>query len=207
VPVLLHDEDLARTSGVAGIVTELSLVRLQALDVGERGRLGDRFAGTRISTLADVAALLNAWPDVTAFVDVKPQSIARLGCAFTVGQVLEALGPARSQYVFTCSDADAIVEARGRGVASLAWVLADLSDETRARALELAPQFLFCEAALLPAAADPLWPGPWRWAIYGVDRSEDALQLAQRGAHLIETMAIAELLGDPGLPGEAPHVA
>jgi glycerophosphoryl diester phosphodiesterase len=207
VPVLLHDDDLARTAGVEVAVTDLPLSQLRALDVGERHRLGDQFAGTRITTVVEAANLLSAWPEVTVFVDVKPHSLERFGTAFMVDQVLAALGPARAQCVFTCGELDAIAEARRCGVTAVAWVIIDVRARTRARALELAPPYLFCAAHRLPPDLDPLWPGPWRWAIYGVDRADEAQALADRGARMIETMAIGELLGDAERPGEAPHVA
>jgi glycerophosphoryl diester phosphodiesterase len=207
VPVLMHDGDVGRTAGVVGRATEISLAQLRALDVGERARLGDRFADTRIATVAEVAALLTTWPGVTAFVDVKPESLERFGTAFTVDQVLAALGPARPQCVFTCGEIDAIAAARGRGVTAVAWVIADIDDDTRAQALELAPPYLFCAAYRLPPEPIRLWPGPWRWVIYDVNRAQDALRLAQRGAHLIETMAIGEMLGAADRGEEAPHVA
>lgn len=207
VPVLLHDGGLARTAGVEVAVTDLPLSQLRALDVGERHRLGDQFAGTRINTVAEAANLLSAWPGVTVFVDVKPQSLERFGTAFMVDRVLAALGPARAQSVFTCGAVDAIAEARSRGVTEVAWVIADVGHETRQRALDLAPHYLFCAADLLPPDLDPLWPGPWRWAIYGVEQVALAQQLADRGAQMIETMAIGEMLGDADRSEEAPHVA
>jgi glycerophosphoryl diester phosphodiesterase len=207
VPVLLHDRDLARTAGVEAAVTALGLSQLKALDVGERRRLGDRFAGTRIATVAEVANLLSARPDVTVFVDVKPHGLRRFGTAFVVDQVLAALGPARPQCVLTCARLDVIAEARRRGATEVAWVLREFSERARALALKLAPPYLFCSARRVPRDSGPLWPGPWRWAIYGVERADTARRFAERGAQLIETKAIGELLGDTARPGEAPHVA
>ncbi len=54
---------------------------------------------------------------------------------------------------------------------------------------------------------EPLWPGSWRWVVYGVDRVEDAEELAGRGAELIETMAYLELFEQLRSRGEAPSAA
>ena len=207
VPVLCHDDDMARTSGTDGVVTELSLVQLRTLDVGEAARLGDRFRGTMVSTLAEVAGFLAEWPAVTVFVEIKPHSIDRFGPTTTMDRVWAALGQPRPRYVITSSDTDVLAEARHHGAASVAWVLEDLSKTTRVTAGRLAPQYLLCHRDLLPKTADLLWAGPWRWAVYGVETAEDALELAGRGAQLIATDFVAEIL--PLLPvrGEEPHVA
>ena len=52
----------------------------------------------------------------------------------------------------------------------------------------------------LPAGG-PLAEGPWRWAIYEITDPEQALDLAARGAGLVETMMIGEMLADPRLAG------
>jgi glycerophosphoryl diester phosphodiesterase len=53
----------------------------------------------------------------------------------------------------------------------------------------------------VPEAPEALWPGPWRWSLYDADTPELALELAGRGAELVQTRAIRELLGDPRLGG------
>ena len=205
VPVLFHDQELDRIAGIEGAVTELPVDRLRELDLGEPTRFGDRFRGTRICTVAEAAALLAAWPAVTVFVDVKRQSLAQFGLRATVSAVWRALGPIRPRCVFTCRVAEALAEARDHGAASIAWVLAEVSNATWTRAVELAPQYLVCDRLLLPDTLDPLWPGPWRWAVYGIDRADDALALARRGAHMIETPAILELLRELHPDGDGHH--
>jgi glycerophosphoryl diester phosphodiesterase len=202
VPVLMHDASLQRTAGVPGAVTEWSLAALGELDVGERERLGPGAERVPVPTLDEIVALLAAWPGVTAFVEIKPTSLERFGTDPTVRRVLAALAPVRERSVVISYEHDAIAAAREHGAAAIGWVIRGADDQTRRRARALAPEYLFCRHDRLP---EPPWPGPWRWAVYDADSVEMALDLAHRGAHLVETMAIAELLGDSRLAPEAPR--
>ena len=72
-----------------------------------------------------------------------------------------------------------------------------LSEYTNTAALKceaLAPDYLFCDHQLLTESASKLWRGPWRWAIYDVQTAKLALELAARGARLIETSAIRDMM-------------
>ncbi len=205
VPVVFHDEQLARTTGAQGSVTSQTLARLRPLDAGYPARFGDRFKGTPISTLAETAAMLAARPGVTAFVEIKRESLTRFGPRVTVEKVMGALGQNRGRFVIISFDRAAVERARDAGAAAVGWVISSYTSETRREAAELAPGYLFCDRELLPPPPKALWRGPWRWAIYEVTSAEEAMQLAARGAGLIETMEIAALLERLGPPGARPH--
>ncbi|MCS7022100.1 MAG: glycerophosphodiester phosphodiesterase [Gemmataceae bacterium] len=65
--VIIHDADTRRTAGVPGKVAEQTLEQLRRLDVGRWK--GERFAGERIPTLAEVLATVP--PGKRAFIEVK----------------------------------------------------------------------------------------------------------------------------------------
>lgn len=56
--VCFHDVDTTRLAGQAGVVKELTLAQLQALDVGRWK--GERWAGARIPTLRELLAIIPA---------------------------------------------------------------------------------------------------------------------------------------------------
>jgi glycerophosphoryl diester phosphodiesterase len=62
----------------------------------------------------------------------------------------------------------------------------------------LEPEYIFCNYRMIPDDAS-LWKGPWRWALYEIIDPEIALALAAHGAHLVETMAIKEMMADQRL--------
>jgi glycerophosphoryl diester phosphodiesterase len=60
VPVVIHDDTLDRTTTGAGRMSDQSLAELKRLTAGYAARFGNRFAGERIPTLAEVFAALEA---------------------------------------------------------------------------------------------------------------------------------------------------
>jgi len=192
VPVLLHDASLERTAGVDQDIRDLPLDRACEIEVGEPDRLGDAFVGVTLPTLADAVAVIDGWPDAMVFVELKRASLRRFGNGCVVQRVLEALLPVNDRAVVISFDKDAVGLARDRGAARIGWVMEACNDDVRADAERLAPDYLFCDRPLLPGT---VWPGPWRWVVYGVETPQDATDVAARGVQIIETMAVGELLG------------
>ena len=192
VPVVIHDAELARTTGTNGSVFDRPVAELVNIEAAERQRFGAQYAGTCIPTLADAAALLEERPEITLFVEVKRASLARFGHDQVVPQVLEAVRPWRSQVVIISFDLLAIFRARQIGGFRIGWVLPQYDSHTRLKCEALQPEFLFCDQEKI-GLAEPLWRGTWRWVIYEVTAIEQALSLAARGADFLETMAVREL--------------
>ncbi len=182
VPVVLHDANLRRTTGVDAAVFDLDVDRVQAIEIA---------AGVTVPTLAEMVAELRAWPDATAFVEIKRASLRRFGVGPVVERVLRELRPVMDNAVVISFDREAVDLARREGPARIGWVIEAWDDAVRGDAGTLGPQYLFCD---LPLAGDPLWPGPWQWVVYGVETVDDAMAMAGRGADFVETMAVGELL-------------
>ena len=192
VPVVIHDADLARTTGATGNVFDKPVAELVNIEAAERPRFGTRYAGTCIPTLADAAHLLDERPEVTLFVEVKRASLAHFGHDQVVPQILEAVRPWRSQVVIISFDLPAVFRARQIGGFRIGWVLPQYDSHTRLKCEALQPEFLFCDEEKI-GTVEPLWRGTWRWVIYEVTTIEQALSLAARGADFVETMAVREL--------------
>lgn len=193
VPMVIHDADLARTAGVDGNVLDLPSTELAKLEVNERQRLGERFRNVRIPQLKEVVELVAERREITLFAEIKRASLRRFGYEVVVPRVVEALRPLRSRCVIISFDLPAIHMARQHGGFSVGWCLSDYDAHSRLKFEALKPEFLFCDHEKLPREGK-LWRGPWRWAIYEVDRMELALDLAWRGADFIETMAVEPMI-------------
>jgi glycerophosphoryl diester phosphodiesterase len=193
VPVLLHDDTLQRTAGRTGSVFELSAAELSCIEVNEIARLGPAFSGVCIPLLRDVVADLMAWPGVTAFVELKPQSLAHFGIGYVLDRVLQVLAPVLDACVVISFSAPAVEEARRRSGCEIGWAIEHWSEESCETATHLVPGYLFCNYRKFPPPPAPLWPGPWRWVAYEVTALDVAKALVGRGVELIETMAIGEL--------------
>lgn len=190
--VVLHDHDLRRTAGCEGSVLDLSITEAVAVEVAERDRFSDRFAGTRLPRLSDVAKLLSDWPDATLFVELRRASLARHGAEKFVSAVLAALRDCADRCVLVSPDLPAIELARVRGPARVGWMLPAVDSHSHLKCEALCPDFVFIDERKLPAGV-ALWRGPWRWAVHEVASLPQALVLAARGAGFIQTMRVRAL--------------
>lgn len=192
-PVVAHDHSLARVAGRWLKVTRTTLAELGGIAVGEHKRFGDVFHDVRIPTLAEMLALIDGYPGVVVFVEIKHASLARFGREAVMDAVMQVMRPVRSKWVALSSDAEAMPLARARGAREIGWVLERWTRAARAGAEALRPDFLFSAATRVPAGDAPFWPGPWQWVVYGVNDADIALGLRARGARLIETDCLPDL--------------
>ncbi|NOY61977.1 MAG: glycerophosphodiester phosphodiesterase [Gammaproteobacteria bacterium] len=195
VALLFHDERLQRTTGQSGSILTTPFAKIRQLDACESSRLGDAFNAIPVPQLNDLIALLQRHPDVIAFVELKEETLNHFGIELVVDQVVEQLQPVIKQCVLISFNAQAMVYARHTPTpcTSIGWAIHHWNDDAHATAQQLRPDYLFCNYQKLPPEPQPLWKGPWRWALYEVTDAALALKLFQRGAELIETMAVGEL--------------
>jgi len=196
VPIVIEDERLIRTAGRPESVFELSARELLQIEATERTRFDDRFSDIRIPSLEQVTELLAAHPKVTAFVDVKKESLRQFGCPTVIAKVTELLKPIRQQCVVISVDPTAVHESRRAGARGVGWILDQYDDRTRMKYEAFKPDYLVCERMKLPKTIARLWRGPWAWIIYGVDEAAEALALAARGVEFVQTMAVRSLMQD-----------
>jgi glycerophosphoryl diester phosphodiesterase len=191
VPVLLHDADLERVAGHPVSVFSLAAADLVSIPVGEPARFGARFAQVRAATLREFAAWLAGQAEVSAFVEMKHESIERFGRVAVVEACTSAMAPASGRWVPISSDYEALALAAAAGAEALGWVLRGFDTAVEARARSLPARWLICNHKRLPRG--PLARGPWDWVIYEVADAALARSLMARGPCWLETMAIGEL--------------
>lgn len=191
VPMVLHDPDLERVAGQDVPVFALTAAELAEVPVGEPARFGTRFAQVRAPTLREFATWLAGQAEVSAFVELKPESLERFGREAVVDACMTALAPARGRWAPISYDIEALALAADAGASPLGWIVRDFDPAVEALARRLPARWLFCNHERLPAG--PLPRGPWDWVIYEVDDAALARDLIGRGAHWLETMAVGEL--------------
>ena len=192
VPIVIHDSSLERTAGVTGSVFEMRAREIREIEVPETVRFGERYRGTRIPLLRDVLKLIESRPEVTLFVEIKRESLVRFGHDQVVGRVLDIVKSSQQQCVVISFDLAAVYRARQVSGVRIGWVLSDYTDHARLKSEALQPEFLFGDQEQLPPNG-ALWRGTWEWVIYEVDTLALAVSLTRRGAHHIETMAVAAM--------------
>lgn len=199
VPVVIHDAGLERTAGVPGSVPDMEYNALRSLSVAEHARLGGDFDNAHLPALQEVVAWMQPLPRLQAFVEIKSESLSRFGIATVVRRVMEVVAPVRQRVIVISYDRDAVQHARDSGAMASGWVLSTWDEDSLAEAAALAPDYLFCNHRKIPGTLSRLPRGPWCWALYEITDPQLALDWAARGADLIETMAIGEMLAHPVL--------
>lgn len=196
VAVLSHDPSLARVTGHDLEIASSDYAAMRDLPAGEPERFGMRYADLRLARLEEFALLLQQWPQARAFVELKAASINAHGIDTVVDRVLQLLDPVISRCILISFSPEAVAYARNQRGLPVGWVIPEWSPASRARACELAPQYLFCNRKRLPPPAEPLWPGCWTWVVYTVNDATEIAQFTTRGIHMLETNAISTLLSD-----------
>lgn len=194
VPVLYHDASTRRLSGVAGSLFDRTLEELGALSAHCPNRFGDRFAGTPIPTLKAFAGWLKQHPSVTAFIEIKRQSLKRFGAGSVMASVMDAVQDVSGRCVIISFDDQCIEHTARHYDVTTGWVLPAWNRRIEARARELSPAWLFAEDVQLPEQPGAIWTGPWQWAVYVINDIDTALTYPERGIHLVETDAIGDML-------------
>ncbi|TVS13659.1 MAG: hypothetical protein EA419_01305 [Wenzhouxiangella sp.] len=179
--VVIHDDDLDRLAGRRARVTGLSLAELQMLSVSSK-------AGTiaQAPTLAAMLSLIGHYPGVTAFVELKRQSIRRHGLHASVECVLDQIEAADCPVVFISFRWRAVRLAQKLDRVPVGWAFRPWSPLARWLSIWLKPDYLFVRADRVPRRPDPFWPGPWLWVVYAVADLASARELRARGVDLIE---------------------
>jgi glycerophosphoryl diester phosphodiesterase len=193
-PFLLHDADLKRTAGVERSALEMIWSELAEVRVNEADRLHGRYDDVSIPSLAQTASLLATFPSATAFIEIKRSSLRKFGPDLVINRIAAILKPIARQCVVVSADLPAIHHLRQLSALRVGWILQDYSTLSALKCEALAPEFVFCNRALLPDNAARLWRGPWRWAIYETAMRKEAVDLGARGAALIGTLSIRSLL-------------
>jgi glycerol-3-phosphate dehydrogenase len=187
VPVMLHDDNLLRTTGVDRKIFDLSSTDLKSTEGLEQ-----------VSTLEDVAVWLKecseTCPEIKAFVELKQESIDEYGLEVCMEAVAKACSSVFDLCVFISFNPDAVSLAKSLGFIETGWVLPLYSDSSLKVAEALSPEYLFADTEILPQDSSPLMQGPWKWIIYEVVSKDKTSELIARGASGIETKEIEKML-------------
>lgn len=193
VPVVLHDADIQRVSGRNGQVHRLNSDALRRVSVHEPDRLGNRFLGETIPTLADACRVLADLPPSLVFIEVKDDTLEHHQLPAVMQRILRDSAPLGRRRVIVSFLDNVVQQAASLEDIAIGWVLTDYGTASLERARTLEPDFLFCNRELLPVGGAPLAEGPWDWVIYEVTDPVEVRRLEHRGVRFIETMAVGEL--------------
>ena len=193
VPFLFHDRNLERLCGQSGALHDYSASELGHFRASDKGRFGDKFKDNRITRLVTLIELMQAYPHLTVFIELKRSSIEKFGIETMVRRVLSVLQSARAQCVIISYNIESLAYVQKE----YGWPVGAVVDEWQERENEnikrLKPDYLFCDLDTLPPQ------GKLRFldshvAVFECTDASQALALAKRGVEFVETFAIGEML-------------
>lgn len=197
LPVLVHDFTLQRTTGINGVISDFCLQELQQMPLLGPPSSPDIQPAPAIPSLSEIVELLNNTSFVTAFVELKGQSMMHFGRGYCIDKVIATLGKARFPWILISFDREALSYAMQNYHLATGWILRHHTSHSRKAAHKLRPDFIFCNIRKLPSGPGAFWPGPWRWVVYDIQEPTLACSLLQWGADMIETGAIVDMLNSP----------
>lgn len=195
VPFLYHDVSLKRISGVNRIIMDCYAGELADYTAGEPGRFGDRFKDNPINSLAELRPVIESNNHITFFIEMKTESSERFGIERCLRGIAETLAEALVRSVLISFDSAAVSAARKHGfrrtgIIARSWRNRDaLIHKCRA-------DYLFINHQRIPKGRDIRAACPV--VLYEIAEQAKADALLKRGASLIETFRIADMLGKTG---------
>lgn len=196
--VVIHDVTFKRTAGLDRSVFDVRTPDCDSISVHEPKRFGDRFAPEPVPRLADILDMIHDYPDATALVEIKQESLDHWGLAPVMDRLLGSLADHAGQCVLISFADEAIAYARQHSSLPTGWVLQRYDEHHRQRALQLQADYLMCNYKKLPRHKPP-WEEFKRWMLYDITDPELAIRYARQGIELIETADIGGMLEHPML--------
>lgn len=193
VPVLFHDQTLERLCSDPADITTLTFTDLGAFNAYEPERLGKAFLGTPISSLAACIEAVATHPNVNLYVELKEESLQRFGVDTVLHAVLPVLQTLRAQCFLISFDLPVLYAAQRAGWERVVPVLTSL--EQIATLSDLQPPLIFCDIELLHNTTR-LTTLPYPVAVYEVGDYASAQHWLERGAALVESFCIGELISE-----------
>lgn len=193
VPLVCHDITLKRTGGVAVNIAQSNFEELRQYSVGEPARFGRDFAGVRLPCLREVVALLLCHPQVSAFVELKDESLAAFGVEAFAGRVCDELKPISDRCAVIAYSLDALLAVRRLLEVPVGWIVDDWGDEEQVAARRYALDYLVINHSRCPVDYD-FTADPWQWVLYETSDPQLTQQLFTRGVTFVESNDVCALL-------------
>ena len=197
LPVIYHDMSLQRVSGIQGLVNQTDREKLLSLPAYEPERLGDVFKDETLSPLEALTTLLQDNPHITAFVELKEESIEHCGREHILQSVTKILKPVATQSVIMSFDYQLAQMARQSNWPKVGLVLKNWSDLKSSEVIDSKPDFIYTNHLIIPPNCDLSNYSVLNDAqlvAYEVGDHKLAAALIGKGVDMLETFNIKELL-------------
>lgn len=194
VPVLMHDADLRRASGIDLQVHELNYADLKNYFACYFDLFEDAFEDENIPSLEEFTVFMKQWPDRGTFVEIKRSSIRQFGMEFVLQKIMPILSVIKDQVTVISFNDDLISQLQSTHDFTTGWVVDQWSEEVLRKMSALNADYFFVDHECLPPGFSEFQQSDWLWALYEIDDPVLAYQFIQKGVQFIETNDIGSML-------------
>jgi glycerophosphoryl diester phosphodiesterase len=194
LPIIYHDIDLQRVSGEPGNVLQYPRHKLLQLPAYEPERLGNSFKLEKIAPLEALVKLLKENPEVTAFVELKQESIAHCGRETMLSAVLKILEPVKQQVVIISYDYLLVLAAREKQWPRVGVVLEQWQDLYSEIVQKASSDYIFVDHEMIPEKINLEVLDMAPLVAFEVGDKVLANQLIDKGIAMLETYQLENLI-------------
>jgi glycerophosphoryl diester phosphodiesterase len=193
LPIIYHDPDLQRVSGIKGNVWDYPLKELLCISAYEPERLGNRFKTETIAPLKALVDLLKENPQVTAFVELKEESIDHCGRDLMLETVMHILASVKPQVVLISYDYCLIEAAREAQWGQVGVVLKQWQDLETNTVKNIGSDYIFVDHEKMPQQITGLDAIKAKLVAYEVGDIALGKELISKGVSMLETFELEQL--------------
>ena len=154
LPIIYHDCNLLRVSGKNNSVFDINRSSLITETASESDRLGQTFQLETISPLEDLVSILTQNPAVTAFVELKDESISHCGREEMINKTAGILYEVAENTVIMSFDDQLCLKAREISWPQVGVVLERWSDLNCEIINQIEPDYIFVDQEMIPRDCD-----------------------------------------------------
>ncbi len=191
-PIVIHDENLKRTTGINKKVWDLEAKELQSISLLHSKELEDENELLFIPSLEQIIQLINQYSKLHVFVEIKKESVEKFGLEAVVNRVLGVQRNAEFNIIIISFLSSVVRYVKSKKLLPTGYVLKKYNKEYFRQAEDMQPEYLFCNVKKINRP-DQLWKGSWKWALYDISNPDFAYELLEQGVDLIETGDIVKL--------------
>ena len=191
-PIVIHDENLKRTTGIDKNVRDLSANEISSIPLYSPSEFKNKNNLLHVPTLKQAVRLLNDYSKLNLFVEIKRQSIEQFGLKEVVDRTLAAQKHAKFNIIIISFVDKVIKYIKQNQLYATGYALKKYNEKYYSKAKELQPDYLFCNVKKINKPRN-LWQGSWKWVLYDIVNPVFAYELLMQGVSLIETGDIIKL--------------
>jgi glycerophosphoryl diester phosphodiesterase len=189
IPVLFHDANLRRETGVDARVEDLTWTQLKEITFRK-----NKFDNPiYLTALTDAVNLVQQYPKTLIFAEIKRAAIQRSGILQSSNIILEILSPIRKRCIPISTHRGFLRHVRQTWECPIGWIVETWGEFNQRQANILKPEYLFANHANL-SSDDCRHPASWTWVIYEISDPKLATEWLDRGATLIESNDCAQMI-------------